>query len=206
MALTTAYMASVKNLGPILEAIKDAGVPPRFTNEFLKSLGFTSSNDRSVLNVLKGVGFLDQQGVPTERYRQFRDKTESRKVLAQAMREAYADLFLANQNAQQMPPDKIRGFFASTTDKGDRVVEQMASTFRALAQHADFSQAPSTREAPVVSPPEPPKPEIPVTEREAGRLPLAPEFHYNIQIHLPATRDITVYNAIFKSLRENLLK
>jgi hypothetical protein len=31
------------------------------------------------------------------------------------------------------------------------------------------------------------------------------KFHYNIQIHLPATSDVGVYNAIFKSLKENLL-
>ncbi len=32
-----------------------------------------------------------------------------------------------------------------------------------------------------------------------------PEFHYNIQIHLPDSRDETVYDAIFKSLRRHLL-
>jgi hypothetical protein len=31
------------------------------------------------------------------------------------------------------------------------------------------------------------------------------EMHYNIQIHLPETRDITVYDAIFKSLKQHLL-
>lgn len=31
------------------------------------------------------------------------------------------------------------------------------------------------------------------------------EFHYNIQIHLPATTDISVYNAIFKSIKDNLM-
>jgi hypothetical protein len=30
--------------------------------------------------------------------------------------------------------------------------------------------------------------------------------HYNIQIHLPATKDVEVYNAIFKSLREHLVE
>jgi hypothetical protein len=29
--------------------------------------------------------------------------------------------------------------------------------------------------------------------------------HYNIQIHLPPTKDIEVFNAIFKSLKEHLL-
>jgi hypothetical protein len=32
----------------------------------------------------------------------------------------------------------------------------------------------------------------------------APGLHYNIQIHLPATKDVEVYNAIFKSLRDHL--
>jgi hypothetical protein len=30
--------------------------------------------------------------------------------------------------------------------------------------------------------------------------------HYNIQIHLPPTKDIEVYNAIFKSLKEHLFE
>jgi hypothetical protein len=32
-----------------------------------------------------------------------------------------------------------------------------------------------------------------------------PTLHYNIQIHLPATKDVEVFNAIFRSLREHLL-
>ena len=30
--------------------------------------------------------------------------------------------------------------------------------------------------------------------------------HYNIQIHLPATKDVEVYNAIFKSVKEHLIE
>ena len=30
--------------------------------------------------------------------------------------------------------------------------------------------------------------------------------HYNIQIHLPATKDLEVYNAIFKSLKDHLIE
>ena len=29
---------------------------------------------------------------------------------------------------------------------------------------------------------------------------------YNVEIHLPATKDVEVYNAIFKSLKEHLLE
>ena len=37
------------------------------------------------------------------------------------------------------------------------------------------------------------------------RSALSTELHYTIQVHLPATKDLEVYNAIFKSLKENLL-
>ncbi|MCH7998387.1 MAG: DUF5343 domain-containing protein [Chloroflexi bacterium] len=204
MVLTTAYMTSMKNISSILESLKDAGVPPRFTHEFLKGLGFTSSNDRAILNVLKGLGFLDQQGVPTELYKQYRDKTKSKRVLAEALREAYGDLFLAHEKANQLSPEKIRGFFASKTGKGERVVEQMAATFRTLAQYADFSGAPAPVTVEAVPPEGLEQAAEKIEAQERPRRAVDAEFHYNIQIHLPATRDIAVYNAIFKAVRENL--
>jgi hypothetical protein len=46
MALPTAYLASAKNADAILEAIKRAQAPPRFTQKFLEGLGFSSVADR----------------------------------------------------------------------------------------------------------------------------------------------------------------
>jgi hypothetical protein len=46
MAADYPYMTNAKNLKPIMERIKGAGTPPKFTLQFLKSLGFTSSTDR----------------------------------------------------------------------------------------------------------------------------------------------------------------
>jgi hypothetical protein len=43
------------------------------------------------------------------------------------------------------------------------------------------------------------------TERKILPPDGSPSLHYNIQIHLPATKDVEVFNAIFKSLREHLL-
>jgi hypothetical protein len=52
---------------------------------------------------------------------------------------------------------------------------------------------------------ETPKPE----DEQKTKLPLPPKtvggLHYNIEIHLPATKDIEVFNAIFKSLRDHLI-
>lgn len=46
MEVTNAYMYTVKNLAQMFEAIQKAQVPPRFTHDFLRTLGFKSTNDR----------------------------------------------------------------------------------------------------------------------------------------------------------------
>ncbi len=205
MALPESYVNNVGNLAKFLDQIRSAGVPDRVTFEFLKTLGFKSSNDRPIISVLKGIGFLDANGTPTDAYRAFRDPHGGPKVLARALRAAYSDVFLANTKAHELPVDKLKGIIATKTSKGDTVVKLIAATFKVLCKAADFSDAdevpqPAPQQAKKkhekgvddITPPPPP--------------PLGvPGFHYNIQIHLPTTTDITVYNAIFKSLKEHLL-
>ena len=209
MPLPEAYTTIPGNIPKLLDAIQAAGVPPRVTVEFLKTLGFKSSNDRNLIRILKAIEFLDDNGVPTARYREFRDRSKGAGVLADALRFAYEDLFLAHTKAQELSTDKLKGIIATKTSKGDRVVSEIARTFQALAKKADFSASPSS-----TAPGPEEKPETPTTPG-AGRPPDEPtaraprpaghSFHYNIQIHLPTTTDITVYNAIFRSLKENLL-
>ncbi len=66
-------MLTVKNVPGVFGAVRDAGVPDRFTHSFLKQLGFASSTDRGVINVMKSLRFLDESSVPTERYKHYRD-------------------------------------------------------------------------------------------------------------------------------------
>jgi hypothetical protein len=215
MAVPSTYMMSANHVPEILEAIQQAGVPPRFTQEFLKSLGFGSSNDRSVIGVLKSLGFLDQSGAPTARYRAYRNRSEAPYILADAIREAYSDVFLANQNAQTLPADRVKGILASRVDKGDAVLKKMATTFRTLASAAKWDREPGQVSGPapveVAVEVDPPTPEQ-VATNGGGQVQVVPktqsaplEYHYNIQIHLPSTKDVSVYNAIFKSLKEHLL-
>ena len=66
MDTSVPYMPTVGNLPKILQAIQRAGVPEVFTVDFLKDLGFKSSNDRPIIRVLKYLGFLSQSGHPTD--------------------------------------------------------------------------------------------------------------------------------------------
>jgi hypothetical protein len=80
----SAYLVTTKNAEAFFNAIQGAKAPERFTTKFLKDLDFESSNDRLFIGVLKGLGFLDENGAPTERYFAFLDHSQSGRVLAEA--------------------------------------------------------------------------------------------------------------------------
>ena len=85
----------------------------------------------------------------------------------------------------------------------------MASTFFALLPLADLDASPKQasaeeRKTDVVGKEDAGKGDE-QGQRGTGRR-AGTSLHYNIQIHLPATKDIEVYNSIFKSLREHLLE
>jgi hypothetical protein len=109
MALPAQYLITAKNLPDLLAAIQNAKAPERFTQTFLENLGFKSTNDRLYIGVLKALKFLDDTGRPTPRYFEFLDQTQGPSVMAEAIREAYADLFAINVNAQNINKTEFLG-------------------------------------------------------------------------------------------------
>jgi len=73
MTLMTSYLVKTSNLGEFFNTIRGAKAPERFSIKFLKDLDFTSSNDRLFVGVLKGLKFIDDSGVPQQRYFDFLD-------------------------------------------------------------------------------------------------------------------------------------
>lgn len=209
MSLPNAYLTSFKNTSAILKAVQAAQAPPRFTIRFLEGLGFSNTNDRAVVNVLKGLGFLDDSGVPTSRYHRYLDQTQSELVLAEGIREAYEDLFRVNRNAHELSAQDVKNKMKTLSEGAftDRVLTQMAGTFTTLVKEADFTAAP-TPGAGQDTPPAPETPEVPKPPATNGQPLLAAaspfgSLAYNINIQLPESRDPAVYNAIFKALREH---
>jgi hypothetical protein len=211
MALPEQYLVTTKNLDAFLNSILNAQAPSKFTNRFLEQLEFKSTNDRLFIGILKVLGFIDNNGIPQERYFKFLDQTQSKQILAEAIKEAYADLFTVNVRANEMTASEVKNKLKTLTQgsKSDAVLQWMASTFTALCKYADFSKQPA-KELVAVKKEEPHAEEIPNSEdhkltHQLINKQITTEMHYNIQIHLPETRDITVYDAIFKSLKEHLL-
>lgn len=212
MALPTSYLTSTKNLGDILTAMQTAQAPRQFNRTFLEHLGYKSSADRLVVGVLKALGFLTPQGAPTARYFAFLDQTQSGRILAEAIQEAYADLYQLNTKAHTLARNDLKGKMRSLTQGqvSDSVLDKMAMTFVGLASQADFKAVEPAR-TPEAAPALPEAPEnideTPVTldtpladvgTRLGGLV-------YNIQIQLPESRDPVVYDALFRSLKTHLL-
>ena len=212
MALTTAYLVTTKNLDAFFNAVRTAKAPERLSNKFLSQLDFTSSNDRLLLGVMKGLGFIDESGVPSKRYYAFLDQSESARVLAEAVREAYEDLFAINKRAQDLSVDEVRNKLKTLTQgqKSEKVISLMANTFKALAGLADWSTtavpapAPHTDTRPAPQSPAPVTNEVPPDHASKSKSDKPFQLHYDIHVHLPESRDPAVFDAIFEAMRKHL--
>jgi hypothetical protein len=197
------YMISNNKIGPILESIKNATKPNKFTHQLLKQMGYASSNDRAIIPLLKRLDFLTDDGTPTEYYSRLKDSTDHSYVLAEKIREAYSELFSINTNIHKASDEEIKGAFSRITGKDEKSVNRFFATFKTIVNLAKFDNL-SLHTKPTYTSTH--TPESIKKEEQIIDIPksLQPQFHYNIQIHLPPTTDISVYNAIFKSLKENL--
>lgn len=207
MALMTAYLQTTKNLQNIINSLVSAKAPERFTNKFLEDLGFKSTNDRLYIGVFKGLGLLDENGVPTQRYHQFLDQSETGKVLAVGIQEAYEDLFALRKDAQTLSNDEVKGKLKTLTQgqKSDNILLLMTNTFKALCDAADWSGNDNVSQTFAVDVAQDKMQEDNITKEDLFNQGRKMNLHYNIQIHLPETTNMAVYDAIFQSLKKHLL-
>ncbi len=211
MATDLPYMPSVGNVASILEKIKGAGTPPKFTVEFVKStLGFTASQDRSFPRMLKQLGFIASDGTPLQRYNEFKATSTAGRAMAEGLREGWSPIFMADQAAHTRSASELTDIFKTVTGQGDAVAKKMASTFKAFASHADWSTA-AVAPTPVDS--ETSDPDGEASSNGSSRVaqtariasPAGPlSLHHDIHLHLPPSSDVAVYRAIFRALREEL--
>lgn len=208
-----AYAMGTGKIAALFNKIHDVGTPTtKVTQTWLTQVGFSSSNDRRLLAVLKQVGFLDGANMPTDVWKRYRSATtaDRKKVLAQAVREGYKDLYDMYPNAQVRSDNELESFFRGHVSAGSQVLTKTIQTFKALAAIAEFDGDAAAAPA---SAPAPSKKDIPATEVPA-HLPTVTtgvgkgtdmSVVINIQLAVPETKDAKVYDAFFESLKKHLL-
>jgi len=212
MSLATTYLVTTKNLQSVIASVTSAKAPERFSVKFLEDLEFKSSNDRCYISLFKALGLIDESGVPLQRYYQFIDRSETYRVLAIGIQEAYEDLFRLRTDAQKMTLDEVRNKLKTLTQgqKSDKVLGWMANTFKALCDIADWSalnkaQHEEPESSPLPTSVEDHQPINYMSSSDSKETEEKFNLHYNIQIHLPETSNMAVYDAIFQSLKKHLL-
>lgn len=200
------YTTVPGKLGSLLDKIRHTGVPPKATLAWLKSLGFTSSNDATVLPILKFIGLCDQSGVPTDAWKHYRGGQHGA-VLAGCIQNGYSELFTIYPSAHQQSDGDLTSFFTTRSSAGKQVISKTVTTFKTLCGKADFSGAPTHHgHSPTPQPPAPPA--GPPTVGHSPAAPVVnnphPEVHIDIQIHISPEATPTQIDQIFKSMSKHL--
>ncbi|MCP8306576.1 MAG: DUF5343 domain-containing protein [archaeon] len=196
------YTLKPSTLEDFLKNMMPRPEPKAVTQPYLKGLGYTSSNDWVIIPILKFINFLDPKGSPTDLFRNFRDTEKSKVIMAQVLKESYADLFESFPNPCESPDQSLENFFRTATGRGGRTLAATVDVFKVLCKFADFGAPPVTiKPVPTPTPVPAPSPIVQLPITKEGGISLT----VNIRLELPATQDVNVYDKIFESLKKHLL-
>jgi hypothetical protein len=189
----------------LFEKIASAKIPDKFTHSFLQNtIGLKGTNDRAFIPFLRNLGFLDNSGTPTSAYALLKSKDKSKGAIAEGVRKAFGPLFDADQQADELSGEKLRGLVAQVAGSDDAMTSKIAGTFSAITKLADFKveRPPSdaeTKESKATKE----EPKTDEGEEQSHRIKgLRTEFHYNIQVHLPSNGTEETYLNIFNAIRK----
>jgi hypothetical protein len=203
LAQSLPYLSSNKNVAKLFEKILAAQKPSTFTHDYLRNtIGLKGTNDRSLIPMLRNLGFLDAANVPTATYDMLKNGITAKAAIAAGVKKGYDALFKANEKANELGAGELKGLVSQVSGAEEGMVERITNTFSALAKLGNFgTPAPvankdvkhMTDEGGSVS-----TADEKATDTTQG---LRPEFHYNIQIHLPGNGSEETYLNIFNALR-----
>jgi hypothetical protein len=205
------YTMTPGRLGDALKALIEAERPPKFNEGFLDGvLGVRGGSARAIPPILKKVGMLSSDNAPTELYSRFKTNFNRPNAALQALRNGFGEIFRKNEYAHKLPDDRIRDLIVEITGltKNDPVSTAIFGTFNAFKEFAAGASEEATTSA--------------VSNTQGEMNDRKPDAHnrssrdsnegmkFNlvntINIVLPETTDVQVYNAIFKSIKENLVQ
>ncbi|WP_156347721.1 MULTISPECIES: DUF5343 domain-containing protein [unclassified Sphingomonas] len=208
------YVTSAGNVTKALNAIAAAPTPDAVTGNFVKTiLKIPGGSGDQMTSFLKKVGFANTDGTPTAIYKKFRNEATRGQAAAESIRLGYAALYKRNEYAHELSDKDIKGIIIEETGQAadSSVASYILSCFKAMKSFANFSKVLDDdrdmsgifEDMPTMMPSQ-----ISSSAKHStssGSAPIGLSLGYNINLNLPATTDIAVFNAIFKSLKQNLL-
>ena len=225
MATTHPYIGGS---GAIIQAVNHfrRSFPPTVTADTLEKLGIASKNESYLINILRFLGIIDEEGKRTaEAAKVFNVHEDAgfQKAFGAIVKNAYVDLFaLHGEEAWDLGANALITFFRQADQSSGIVGGRQASTFRtlaALAGHGDVatprsrssgsagkgkSRAAKKSEKKISQPVKVALLGDKASENQlcgGSRLGLT----VRIEINLPTDATQDTYDKIFQSLRKNLI-
>ena len=187
------------------------------TQDFVKTiLKILGGPGNEITSYLRKIGFTNDGGSPSDIYKKFRNAATEGSAAAAALKHGYKPLYTRNEYMHALSDDKLRGLIIEETGWSSDA-RTLALTVACIKQLKAFAKWHEHAEELVV---------VPTTTQSAVTLHASSatqseergsadsgrsqqfkmQLGYTINLNLPATSDVAVFNAIFKSLKEHLLK
>lgn len=220
------YVPSLGGLALVINHFRKS-FPNTVTAETLRKLGYAPKNESYVLNVLRHLKLIDDQGKPTNLAQQAFSQHEDSafaEQFAELVKDAYSGLFeLHGENAWTLDQGALITYFRSSDQTTAIVGKRQASTFQLLAGFAGYKEVPefkprkknsseqSARSQKGKTPTR--KASATPSRQQSQDAPILSDVQnlsnvgltVRIEVNLPVDGDKATYDRIFRSIRENLL-
>ena len=205
------YTNTPKKFKETLDALIVAERPERFNRDFIEAvLNVKGGSVTGFPPIMKRIGFLSSEGVPTELYDKFRSGTARSGAAFEGLKAGFGELFRRNAYAHKLPEAKIKDMLVEITGRArnDENISAIYGTFDAIRQFVSEDAGSTVAQAAQVNVDNSAPHSIDLSDNTNDSRENARSWglSYQINVVLPETSDISVFNAIFKSLRDNLLK
>lgn len=214
------YISGAGNITQMIGFLRK-NFPATVTSDTVKKLGLAPKNESYVINALQFLGLIDEEGKRVESGHEvmtIHDENEFQSAFASIIQHAYSDLFeIRGDAAWTLSKDQLISYFRSADKTSDIIGSRQAGVFIALRELAGhISEAEKASVKSKATTPVKPKQRARAEKRnlnESTRQAKEPIQKSNksdmaltvrIEINLPAEGTQETYDAIFKSIKENL--
>lgn len=216
------YISGPNNIAAAIALLRK-NFPSTVTSDTIKKYGLASNNESYVINVLKFIGLVDEDGKRTSVAQDVfskHDNEDFQKAFSALVRSAYADLFdVRGDDAWTLDQSGLVSYFRSADKTSEIIGGRQAGVFRVLASVSGYGEpAQAAPRSPRTPSPKSGTPKVASTRVQSRQSVAPPEnekgaeaksretaLTVRIEVNLPAGATKQNYDDIFRSMKEHLL-
>lgn len=182
------YVNDVSKISELFDTISKLPVPEKFTYRYLAKIGFASSLDRELVTLLKFLGFLSSNGIPTAPYLKLHSTKNISSIVIARTRAAFEALYNVNSNVESITLSELSSLFAKFEGIDATISEKYALTFQTLVNLKEINN-----ESIIVAP------KASASFKNDKRV-----YNYSININVPALKNLEEYKELLRELKQFL--